>query len=83
MPTIGTAAYKATAARYQKRGQFEDRLHVVESDLFSDLPSGMMARDSRGVGGSDSGSFFDEKTGLFQLALQAATRCVCAAAGGE
>eukprot|EP00752_Nemacystus_decipiens_P007667 g6855.t1 len=39
-------------------------------------PSGMTARDSRGVGGSDSGSFFDEKTGLFQLAMQAATKFV-------
>eukprot|EP00903_Cladosiphon_okamuranus_P013992 g13012.t1 len=76
MPAIGTAEYKAKVARYKKRGQFEDRLHVVESDLFSDLPSGMIARDSRGVGGVDSGRFFNDKTGLFQLAMQAATKFI-------
>ena len=52
---------------YQRGTRFGDRLRVVLSDFFTDLPP------EEGVGGGD-GSFFDNTLGLFQLAMQATTQ---------
>lgn len=102
MPAAGTSEYRAVVKTYQKNARFGKRLHVVKSDLFSDLPPGAKedpgAGDgdgdgdddddeggsgegsgggkSGGGGGESGGRFFDNKTGLFQLSMQAETTYV-------
>ncbi|CAM9769994.1 unnamed protein product, partial [Scytosiphon promiscuus] len=40
MPATGTSDYRAIVTAYQKNAKFGKRLHMVKSDLFSELPPG-------------------------------------------
>lgn len=66
MPAKGASVSRLIVESYRRGGRFGDRLRVVLSDFFTELPP------EEGVGGGD-GSFFDRTLGLFQLAMQATT----------
>ncbi|CAN0469835.1 unnamed protein product, partial [Ectocarpus sp. 12 AP-2014] len=76
MPAVETADNLAVTSTYQKSSRFGKRLHLVKSDLFSDGPPAKVGAGEGGRGGGGDGRFFDVKTGMFQLSMQADTTYV-------